>query len=74
MPRTKFDLRVRDPGAPALAVEVDDIAGMVAQMKSEGVNVLSTGGALVDFGNGVRNVFVEDPNGLNLELIERPAR
>jgi hypothetical protein len=27
----------------------------------------------VDFGNGVRNIFVEDPNGMNLELIERPA-
>lgn len=77
VPRTKFHLRVRDPGAPALAVQVSDIAGMVAQMKSAGVNVLSTNGELVDFGNGVWNIFVEDPNGMNIELFERagtPAR
>jgi catechol 2,3-dioxygenase-like lactoylglutathione lyase family enzyme len=66
-------LRVRDPGAPALAILVANIEGMLAQMKEAGVNVLSTNAELVDFGNGVRNIFVEDPNGLNLELIERPA-
>jgi len=70
--RTAFDLRVRDPGAPALAIIVANIEGMLAQMKDAGVNVLSTNAELVDFGNGVRNIFVEDPNGLNLELIERP--
>jgi hypothetical protein len=25
----------------------------------------------VDFGNGVHNIFVEDPNGMNIELFER---
>lgn len=73
VPRTKFHLRVRDPGAPAMAIEVINIEGMVAQMKSAGVNLISANGELVDFGNGVRNIFVEDPNGMNLELIERPA-
>jgi catechol 2,3-dioxygenase-like lactoylglutathione lyase family enzyme len=73
VPRTKFHLRVRDPGAPALAIEVTNLEGMVAQMKGAGVNLMSANGALVDFGNGVRNIFVEDPNGMNLELIERPA-
>jgi catechol 2,3-dioxygenase-like lactoylglutathione lyase family enzyme len=73
VPRTKFHLRVRDPGAPAMAVNVDNIEGMVAQMKAAGVNLISANGELVDFGNGVRNIFVEDPNGMNLELIYRPA-
>jgi catechol 2,3-dioxygenase-like lactoylglutathione lyase family enzyme len=73
VPRTKFHLRVRDPGAPAMAINVDNIEGMVAQMKAAGVNLISTNGELVDFGNGVRNIFVEDPNGMNLELIYRPA-
>jgi catechol 2,3-dioxygenase-like lactoylglutathione lyase family enzyme len=73
VPRTKFHLRVRDPGAPALAIEVVNIEGMLAQMKAAGVNVISVNEELVDFGNGVRNVFVEDPNGMNIELIERPA-
>jgi len=74
VPRTKFHLRVRDPGAPALAVEVTNIAGMVEQMKAAGSNIISKDGKLVDFGNGVQNIFVEDPNGMNIEIIERPAR
>ncbi len=71
VPRSKFHLRVRDPGAPAMAIEVTDIEGMLAQMKGAGVNLISTNGQLVDFGNGVHNIFVEDPNGMNLELFER---
>jgi catechol 2,3-dioxygenase-like lactoylglutathione lyase family enzyme len=73
VPRTKFDLRVRDPGAPAVAIQVTNLEGMIAQMKAAGVNVLSTNGELVDFGNGVYTIFVEDPSGMNLELFERPA-
>jgi catechol 2,3-dioxygenase-like lactoylglutathione lyase family enzyme len=73
VPRTKFHLRVRDPGAPAMAIQVTNIEGMVAQMKAAGVNMISANGALVDFGNGVHNIFVEDPNGMNLELFERTA-
>ena len=73
VPRTKFHLRVRDPGAPALCVQVDNIVGMVGQMKAAGVNLISANGELVDFGNGVHNIFVEDPNGMNIELFERAA-
>jgi catechol 2,3-dioxygenase-like lactoylglutathione lyase family enzyme len=73
VPRTKFDPRVRDPGAPALCVQVENIQGMVGQMKAAGVNLISANGELVDFGNGVRNIFVEDPSGLNIELFERPV-
>ena len=73
VPRTKFHLRVRDPGAPALCVQVENIQGMVGQMRATGVNLISANGELVDFGNGVRNIFVEDPNGLNIELFERPT-
>jgi catechol 2,3-dioxygenase-like lactoylglutathione lyase family enzyme len=71
VPRSRFDLRVRDPGAPAMAIQVTNIAGMVDQMKAAGVNLISANGELVDFGGGVRNIFVDDPNGLNLELFER---
>lgn len=74
MPRTKFHLRVRDPGAPAMAIEVTGIEPMLAQMVAAGVNVISADGKLVDFGNGVHNIFVEDPNGMNIELFERAPR
>jgi catechol 2,3-dioxygenase-like lactoylglutathione lyase family enzyme len=76
--RTKFHLRVRDPGAPAMAVQVINLTGMVAEMKAAGTNLISANGQIVDFGNGTHNIFVEDPNGMNIELFERsgapPAR
>jgi catechol 2,3-dioxygenase-like lactoylglutathione lyase family enzyme len=73
VPRNKFHLRVRDPGAPAMAIQVININGMVAEMKAAGVNLLSANGQIVDFGGGTHNIFVEDPNGMNLELFERPG-
>ena len=69
--RTKFHLRVRDPGAPAMAIQVNNLTGMVAQMKAAGANLISANGQIVDFGNGTHNIFVEDPNGMNIELFER---
>jgi catechol 2,3-dioxygenase-like lactoylglutathione lyase family enzyme len=78
VPRTKFHLRVRDPGAPAMAIQVVNLNGMVAEMKAAGTNLISANGQIVDFGNGTHNIFVEDPNGMNIELFERsgppPAR
>jgi catechol 2,3-dioxygenase-like lactoylglutathione lyase family enzyme len=69
--RTKFHLRVRDPGAPAMAIQVINLKGMVDEMKAAGVNLISANGQIVDFGNGTHNIFVEDPNGMNIELFER---
>ena len=73
LPRAKFHLRVRDPGAPALCIQVTDETAMVAQLKAAGTNILSTNGEIVDFGGGTHTIFVEDPNGMNLEVFERPA-
>ena len=73
VPRTKFHLRVRDPGAPAMAIQVINLNGMVAEMKAAGVNVISANGQIVDFGGGTHTIFVEDPNGMNLEVFERSA-
>jgi catechol 2,3-dioxygenase-like lactoylglutathione lyase family enzyme len=71
VPRTKFHLRVRDPGAPAMGIQVNNLVGMVAQMKAAGYNFISTNGELVDFGGGTHTIFVEDPNGMNIEIFER---
>lgn len=73
VPRTKFHLRVRDPGAPAMAIQVNDETAMIATMKAAGVNIISTNGQIVDFGGGTHTIFVEDPNGMNLEVFERTA-
>jgi catechol 2,3-dioxygenase-like lactoylglutathione lyase family enzyme len=71
VPRTKFHLRVRDPGAPAMAIQVNNLNGLIANMKAAGVPILSAKGEIVDFGGGTHTIFVEDPNGMNLETFER---
>lgn len=73
VPRNKFHLRVRDPGAPAMCINVTNLEGMVAQMKAAGMNFISVDQKIVDFGGGTFNIFVEDPNGVNIELVERTA-
>jgi len=75
VPRTKFHLRVRDPGAPAMAIQVNELAPTINQMRAAGINIISAKGEIVDFGGGTHTIFVEDPNGMNLELFERnPAQ
>src|ERR1700733_11757173 len=71
VPRTKFHLRVRDPGAPAMAIQVNNLPGMIALMKAAGASVISANGEIVDFGGGTHTIFVEDPNGMNIEVFER---
>ena len=71
VPRTRFHLRVRDPGAPAMAIQVVNLEGMIAQLKAAGTHVISTNGQIVDFGGGTHTIFVEDPNGMNIEIFER---
>ena len=71
LPRTKFHLRVRDPGAPAMAIQVYELEPTIAHMKAANVNIISTNGQIVDFGRGTHTIFVEDPNGMNLEVFER---
>jgi catechol 2,3-dioxygenase-like lactoylglutathione lyase family enzyme len=70
MPRTPFHLRVPDPGAPAVALRVTDIDGLLARMRAAGVQITSARGELVQFSPTIRNIFVVDPNGLNIELFE----
>ncbi len=68
--RTPFHLRVPDPGAPAIALRVTDIDGLLTRMQAAGVTVTSARGEIVQFSPDIRNIFVQDPNGLNIELFE----
>jgi hypothetical protein len=54
-----------------MAVQVINLPGMIAQMKAAGTNVISANGQIVDFGGGTHTIFVEDPNGMNIEVFER---
>jgi catechol 2,3-dioxygenase-like lactoylglutathione lyase family enzyme len=71
VPRTKFQLRVRDPGAPAMCIQVNEERPTIARMKAAGTPIISANGEIVDFGGGTFTIFVQDPNGMNLEVFER---
>jgi len=74
MPRKPFDLRVPDPGASGMAIRVANIEELLSKLKREGVRVVSKDGELVLWSATLRNVFVKDPNGLNIELVGEPSR
>ena len=72
MQRAPVSASGTDPGAPALCIQVNDETATIAQMKAAGVNIVSTNGEIVDFGGGTHTIFVEDPNGVRIELVRRP--
>jgi catechol 2,3-dioxygenase-like lactoylglutathione lyase family enzyme len=69
VPRKPFDLRVTDANACGMAIRVGHIKDLLANIKAAGGRVLSRNGELVEWSDTIRNVFVKDPNGLNLELV-----
>jgi catechol 2,3-dioxygenase-like lactoylglutathione lyase family enzyme len=69
VPRKPFDLRVTDANACGMALRVGHIRELLAKHKAAGGRVLSKNGELVEWSETIRNVFVKDPNGLNLELV-----
>ena len=69
VPRKPFDVRVTDAMACGMALRVGHIRELLAKIKAQGGRVLSRNGELVEWSDTIRNVFVKDPNGLNLELV-----
>jgi len=69
VPRKPFDLRVTDANACGLAIRVGHIRDVLMKHKAAGGRVLSRNGELVEWSETIRNVFVKDPNGFNLELV-----
>ncbi len=69
VPRKSFDLRVTDAMACGAAIRVGHIRDLLTKIKAHGGRVLSKNEDLVDWSDTIRNVFVKDPNGMNLELV-----
>jgi catechol 2,3-dioxygenase-like lactoylglutathione lyase family enzyme len=69
VPRKDFDLRVTDPMACGMALRIGHIRDLLVKIKANNGRVMSKDQALVEWSDSVRNVFVKDPNGLNLELV-----
>ena len=72
MPRKEFSIRVTDPGASGMAIRVKQIQSLLSDLKKEGIRVSSKNEALVEWSATIQNVFIKDPNGLNLELVGTP--
>jgi hypothetical protein len=70
LPRRPFHLRIQDPGAPALWIPVNDLDGLLKRLRAAGVTVLSSRGEVVQFTPTMRNILVDDPNGIHIELYE----
>jgi len=73
VPRDSFDRRVPDPGSSGLAIRVADIAALLDELKGSGTRVISKDQKLVEWSATLRNVFVKDPNGFNVELVGQTA-
>src|SRR5439155_123594 len=60
---------VTDAMASGMAIRIGHIRELLAKIKANGGRVLSRNEELVEWSETIRNVFVKDPNGLNLELV-----
>jgi catechol 2,3-dioxygenase-like lactoylglutathione lyase family enzyme len=68
VPRKPFDLRVPDPGSPAVSIRVKDVESTMKAVAASGGSIVTRGGEPVKLGPAM-GVFVRDPNGLLIELI-----
>jgi catechol 2,3-dioxygenase-like lactoylglutathione lyase family enzyme len=65
----------REPGASHLALRVDDVDALYEQLVAAGVTVPGRPTTITAPGpwEGARCVYVEDPDGRTVELVQRPA-
>ena len=63
-------VRLQDPGATFLSFTVRDIDTLLTRLKHGGAEVVSPGGEAVTVETGARVVFLKDPNGLILRLVQ----
>jgi len=71
--RTPFKLAVPDTGSPAVSVIVKDVPTALEAVKAGGGSVVTAGGKPIQF-NNTPLVFVRDPNGFLIELMQGPPR
>jgi catechol 2,3-dioxygenase-like lactoylglutathione lyase family enzyme len=64
-----------DPGTSHLALRVDDVDAVYRRLLAAGVTVPGRPTTITARGawNGARCVYVEDPDGRTVELVQRPA-
>src|SRR5262245_28813558 len=63
-------VRLQDPGTTFLSFTVRDIDTMLTRLKNGGAEVVSPGGQTVTLDTKARVIFLKDPNGLFLRLVQ----
>lgn len=63
--------RSQDPGAGNLILLVRDVDTTLARLKKGGARIVTLGGAPLDIGGKTRGVFVQDPDGFFVGLVQR---
>jgi catechol 2,3-dioxygenase-like lactoylglutathione lyase family enzyme len=69
-PHTQFHHRVPEPGLPAISFRVKDLDGVLKRMRAVKTPIVSARGRVVQSTPRIRSIFVEDPNGINVEFEE----
>lgn len=66
---------VNDSGTTHLCLEVDGLDEVVDRLRGGGTPILSDRPVRIPFGDweGFRCVYVKDPDGITLELVQRPG-
>jgi catechol 2,3-dioxygenase-like lactoylglutathione lyase family enzyme len=72
MTRTPFRSRVPDPGTGGMVMRVNDLDQMLANLNAQGITAES--GKPIWFSPTIKDIFVKDPNGVNLELYQMVPR
>ena len=72
---TRLRQRAYDPGSAHLALRVDDLEAVCARLRAAGVTVAGEPTTITARGAwmGARCVYVEDPDGRTIELVQRTA-
>ena len=67
--------RIPDPGCTHVCLEVRELDQLVERLRAAGVNTRSRRAVRIPFGDwkDVKSIYVEDPDGITVELIEKPA-
>jgi catechol 2,3-dioxygenase-like lactoylglutathione lyase family enzyme len=71
--RKPYRLRIPDPGAPAIGLEVRDLDAAAAAFKVAGGSMVTQGGS-IQLPNGDKLAFMRDPSGILVEIAQPAAR
>ena len=67
--------QIPDPGCTHVCLEVHGLDQLVERLRAAGVETRSRRAVSIPFGDwkGVKSIYVRDPDGITVELIEKPT-